>query len=78
MTTRIREVEQTLYTPVVGDLTEYMPTQPVVRALRVYAPRFPVLSIVEHWLWIGVRAFGWMYLIFWGGAVGGLLLQELA
>lgn len=64
----------TVYVPRVGVLSEYMPTQPVV---RVHVPRFPVLSIVEHWLWVGARAFGWMYLIFWGGAVGGLVLQEL-
>lgn len=75
MSARIREAEQTLYTPVVGDLTEYMPTQPVV---RVHVPRFPVLAALVHAVWIGAQAFGWMYLIFWGGAVGGLLLQEFA
>jgi hypothetical protein len=72
--TLARRAHPTVYVPRVGDLAEYMPTQPVV---RTFVPRFPVVSLVERALWIGAQAFGWAYLIVWGGAVGGLLLQEL-
>jgi hypothetical protein len=74
MTATLARPAATLYVSAVGELSEYMPTQPVV---RLHVPRFPVVSLVEHWLWTGYRIAVYLYVPVWGGAVGGLILQEL-
>jgi hypothetical protein len=62
---------QTGFVPVVGDLQEYMPTQPVLRPL---VPKYPKIAQLARYAFVTLQASMWVSFVGCAGVVGGLLL----